>query len=215
MDTDTTAPTASDHDAAFIYREWDARTRAHDIDACWTSTHPTRSSRHRWSRASSTAPAGSSPAETRSGHSSSAAPTTAPTNSSAGTAPGATHFDGQTLMWEYPRAHPDGGDQVDLAEVMDLRGPQIAHHRIYWGWFGTPLLIGVAVVLAEDRADMGGSLGRGGSSGRSFSRWSGERRSRHGLGRRPRGRTAASRAQRSPGRCWLGSGCVPCVCRRG
>jgi len=24
---------------------------------------------------------------------------------------------------------------------MDLRGPQIAHHRIYWGWFGTPLLI--------------------------------------------------------------------------
>jgi len=50
-------------------------------------------------------------------------------------------FDGQTLMWECLRAHPDGGDQVDLAEVMDLRGPQIAHHRIYWGWFGTPLLI--------------------------------------------------------------------------
>jgi len=46
---------------------------------------------------------------------------------------GRYHFDGQTLMWEYPRAHPDGGDQVDLAEVMDLRGPQIAHHRIYWG----------------------------------------------------------------------------------
>jgi hypothetical protein len=30
-----------------------------------------------------------------------------------------------------PPANPDGGDQVDLAEVMDLRGPQIAHHRIY------------------------------------------------------------------------------------
>lgn len=44
-------------------------------------------------------------------------------------------------MWEDPRAHPDGGDQVDLAEVMDLRGPQIAHRRIYWGWFGTSLLI--------------------------------------------------------------------------
>jgi len=60
----------------------------------------------------------------------------------------------------------------------------------------------------------GGSLGRGGSSGRSISRWSGERRSRHGLGRRPRGTTAASRSRRSPGRCWPGSGCVPCVCRR-
>ncbi len=54
---------------------------------------------------------------------------------------GRYHFDGQTLTWEYLRAHPDGGDQVDLAEVMDLRGPQIAHHRIYWGWFGTPLPI--------------------------------------------------------------------------
>ncbi len=49
-------------------------------------------------------------------------------------------FDGHTLMWEYPRTHPDGSEQVDLAEVMDLRGPQITHHRIYWGWNGTPLL---------------------------------------------------------------------------
>lgn len=54
---------------------------------------------------------------------------------------GRYHFDGQTLMWEYLRAHPDGGDQVDLAEVMDVQGFRIAHHRIYWGWFGTPLLI--------------------------------------------------------------------------
>ncbi len=61
----------------------------------------------------------------------------------------------------------------------------------------------------------GGSLSRGDSSGRSISRWSGERRSRPGIGRRPRGTTAASRSRRSPGRCWPGSGCVPCVCRRG
>jgi hypothetical protein len=43
-------------------------------------------------------------------------------------------------MWEYPRATPTG-EQVDLAEVMDLRSPQIAHHRIYWGWSGMQLLM--------------------------------------------------------------------------
>ncbi len=48
-------------------------------------------------------------------------------------------FDGRTLTWEYPRQTPEG-DQVDLVEVMDLAGPEIDHHRIYWGWTGTPLL---------------------------------------------------------------------------
>lgn len=48
-------------------------------------------------------------------------------------------FDGRTLIWEYPRKTPDG-DQLDLAEVMDLSGSLITHHRIYWGWAGTPLL---------------------------------------------------------------------------
>lgn len=43
------------------------------------------------------------------------------------------------LVWEYPRWTPEG-DQVDITEVMDLTGPQIRHHRIYWGWFGIPLL---------------------------------------------------------------------------
>ncbi len=43
------------------------------------------------------------------------------------------------LMWEYPRRAPDG-DQVDITEVMDLTGTTIRHHRIYWGWFGIPLL---------------------------------------------------------------------------
>lgn len=43
---------------------------------------------------------------------------------------GRYQLDGQTLIWEYLRANPDGDDQVDLAEVLDLRGPQIAHHRI-------------------------------------------------------------------------------------
>ncbi|CAM2342270.1 nuclear transport factor 2 family protein [Burkholderia vietnamiensis] len=42
---------------------------------------------------------------------------------------------GRQLIWEYPRATPDG-DQVDLVEVMDLRDGLIAHHRVYWGWAG-------------------------------------------------------------------------------
>ena len=42
---------------------------------------------------------------------------------------------GRQLVWEYPRATPQG-DQVDLVEVMDLRGGLIAHHRVYWGWMG-------------------------------------------------------------------------------
>lgn len=48
-------------------------------------------------------------------------------------------FAGGRLIWEYPRETPTG-DQVDLAEVMDLDGPRIRSHRIYWGWRGTPLL---------------------------------------------------------------------------
>lgn len=48
-------------------------------------------------------------------------------------------FDNHTLIWEYPRQAPDW-EQVDLVEVMELTGPRIAHHRIYWGWYGTPLL---------------------------------------------------------------------------
>ena len=48
-------------------------------------------------------------------------------------------FDGRTLIWEYPRQTPDD-EQVDLVEVMELNGHHIAHHRIYWGWYGTPLL---------------------------------------------------------------------------
>ncbi len=49
------------------------------------------------------------------------------------------HFDGRTLIWEYPRQTLDG-DQLDLVEVMDLTGREIDHHRIYWGWVGTALL---------------------------------------------------------------------------
>jgi hypothetical protein len=52
---------------------------------------------------------------------------------------GEVMFDNCTLIREYPRPAPDW-EQVDLVEVMELSGPRIAHHRIYWGWYGTPLL---------------------------------------------------------------------------
>ncbi len=57
--------------------------------------------------------------------------------------------DGERLLvWEYPRAAPDG-DQVDLVEVMEIADGLIQHHRIYWGWFGTALLTRSAVEKAR------------------------------------------------------------------
>ena len=53
-------------------------------------------------------------------------------------------FDGTTLIWEYPRETPDG-DQLDLVEIMELGGPLIAHHHIYWGWRGVEHVIANAV----------------------------------------------------------------------
>ncbi|MGT2836053.1 nuclear transport factor 2 family protein [Streptococcus macacae] len=44
------------------------------------------------------------------------------------------------LVWEYPRQMPDG-EQVDILELMELRNGKIQRHRIYWGWFGTQMLI--------------------------------------------------------------------------
>jgi ketosteroid isomerase-like protein len=47
--------------------------------------------------------------------------------------------DGRTLMWEYPRATPDG-EQMDFVEVMEIDAGLIRHHRVYWGWYGLRLL---------------------------------------------------------------------------
>jgi hypothetical protein len=49
-------------------------------------------------------------------------------------------WNGKTLFWEYPAETPYGYHQVDLAEVMDLEGGLIKHHRIYWGWYGVEML---------------------------------------------------------------------------
>jgi hypothetical protein len=49
--------------------------------------------------------------------------------------------DGRLLFWEYPRETPDG-EQLDLAEVMEIVEGRIQRHRIYWGWRGFALLHG-------------------------------------------------------------------------
>ena len=51
---------------------------------------------------------------------------------------------GDTLVWEYPRHTPDG-NQVDILELMQIQSGKIQWHRIYWGWFGTQMLIQSAV----------------------------------------------------------------------
>jgi hypothetical protein len=51
--------------------------------------------------------------------------------------------DGTKLIWEYPRAKPDG-EQMDFVEAMELNSAGlIQHHSVYWGWRG------VAVILAD------------------------------------------------------------------
>jgi hypothetical protein len=42
---------------------------------------------------------------------------------------------GHLLFWEYPRETPNG-EQIDIAEVMEIRDGKIQAHRIYWGWYG-------------------------------------------------------------------------------
>lgn len=47
---------------------------------------------------------------------------------------------GDILIWEYPSQTPNG-NQVDILELMQHRDGKIYRHRIYWGWFGTQMLI--------------------------------------------------------------------------
>ena len=58
---------------------------------------------------------------------------------------------GDTLVWEYPRQTPEG-DQVDILELMQIHDGLISHHRIYWGWFGTQMLIASAMSKADARS---------------------------------------------------------------
>ena len=47
--------------------------------------------------------------------------------------------DGGFLVWEYPRATPDG-EQMDFFEVMEIVNGLIQAHRVYWGWRGVEVL---------------------------------------------------------------------------
>jgi ketosteroid isomerase-like protein len=46
--------------------------------------------------------------------------------------------DGNRVTWEYPR-EADGGEQMDIVEVMEIRDGLIQHHRVYWGWYSVKL----------------------------------------------------------------------------
>lgn len=49
--------------------------------------------------------------------------------------------DGGMIMWEYPRATPQG-EQMELVEVMEIEGGLIRRHRVYWGWYALSVLHG-------------------------------------------------------------------------
>jgi ketosteroid isomerase-like protein len=48
---------------------------------------------------------------------------------------GTYFFNGELLMWEYPRQAPHG-NQNDIVESIDVVDGKIAYHRVYWGWVG-------------------------------------------------------------------------------
>ena len=52
--------------------------------------------------------------------------------------------DGSLLVWEYPRQTPDG-EQIDILELMELKGRSIVYHRIYWGFKGCMQIAGSLV----------------------------------------------------------------------
>jgi steroid Delta-isomerase len=134
-----TAHTATHADAQFVHDEWDRRTRAHDIDGLVELYQPDATLE--------------SPLVPRildqasgvlHGHDELRrffvrGTAGRPDDLVRWYRTGDFMFNGRTLIWEYPRRTP-GGEQVDLFEVMELAGPCIAHHRIYWGWYGAPLL---------------------------------------------------------------------------
>lgn len=70
----------------------------------------------------------------------------APTTSSAGTGPATTSATG-THSSGSTRALPEG-EQIDIAEVMEISDGLIQSHRIYWGWFGTGELVRSAMAKA-------------------------------------------------------------------
>ncbi len=49
--------------------------------------------------------------------------------------------DGKKLIWEYPRAKPDG-EQMDFVEAIELNSEGlIQRHCVYWGWRGVKVIL--------------------------------------------------------------------------
>ena len=45
----------------------------------------------------------------------------------------------RTMIFEYPRATPDG-EHMDVVEVMEIADGLIQRHRVYWGWRGVKVI---------------------------------------------------------------------------
>jgi ketosteroid isomerase-like protein len=45
----------------------------------------------------------------------------------------------RTMIFEYPRATPDG-EQMDFVEVMEIADGLIQRHCVYWGWRGVKVI---------------------------------------------------------------------------
>jgi hypothetical protein len=45
----------------------------------------------------------------------------------------------RTMIFEYPRATPDG-EQMDFVEVMEIAEGLIQRHCVYWGWRGVKVI---------------------------------------------------------------------------
>jgi hypothetical protein len=136
----TLTPTASEHDARLIFDEWDRRARAWDTPGLLELyTHDAVLETPLAPRILAQSH-GVLRGKNELAHFFEEGGRRRPNEKVRWHRDGTYLWNGRTLFWEYRRAALDG-DQVDIAEVMDLRGPQIAVHRIYWGWFGTEMLI--------------------------------------------------------------------------
>lgn len=133
------APVTTRDDAQFVHDEWDRRTRAHDIEALVDLYLPDAILESPLVPRIMDRPSGVLTGHDQLRDFFRRGTQGGPVDVVRFYRTGEFLFENGRLVWEYPRQTPDG-DQVDITEVMDLAGRKIRHHRIYWGWFGTPLL---------------------------------------------------------------------------
>lgn len=132
-------PSATREDAQFVHDEWDRRTREHDIDGLVDLYEPDGVLESPLVPRIMDIPRGLLRGHGELREFFERGTDGRPNEIVRWYRTGQFMFDGRTLMWEYPRETPDG-EQLELVEVMELNGRRIRHHRIYWGWYGAPLL---------------------------------------------------------------------------